>query len=62
MQFTYSFSVFVTFDPTIYMVTEGEDKFAQLILFRSGNLNGDTEIIVIYQSGTAIGRCQHCLL
>ena len=49
--------MFVTFDPTAYIVTEEVDKYAKLNLFRSGDLSGDTEIIVTYQSGTAIGKC-----
>ena len=48
-------TVFVTFDPTTYIVTEGVNAFAQLILVRSGDLSGSTTVTVTPQSGTAIG-------
>ena len=50
------FSVLVSFDPTSYTVTEGEDASAVLTLVRSGaNLNRQTSVIVVPSSGTANG-------
>ena len=50
------FSVLVSFDPTSYTVTEGEDASAVLTLVRSGaNLNQQTSVIVVPSSGTANG-------
>ena len=47
--------MFVEFDPTVYIVTEGEDAFADLRLVRSGDLSGFTVVTVTPQSGTATG-------
>ena len=49
------FLVFVTFDPTAYIVTEGVNSFADLRLVRSGDLSGSTTITVTPRSGTATG-------
>ena len=47
--------VFVSFDPTSYTVTEGEDGAAELILVRSGDLSRATVVTVTTADGSAIG-------
>ena len=47
--------MFVEFDPTVYIVTEGVNAFADLRLVRSGDLSESTVVTVTPQSGTAIG-------
>ena len=51
-----STAVFVTFDPTTYIVTERVDASAKLILLRSGDLSGSTTVIVTPQSNSALGE------
>ena len=48
--------MFVTFDPTTYIVTEGVNAFAQMRLVRSGDLSGSTTVTVTPQSAKAIGE------
>ena len=49
------FSVLVSFDPTSYTVTEGEDGAVELILVRSGDLSRATVVTVTTADGSAIG-------
>ena len=49
------FSVMVSFDPTSYTVTEGDDDFAVLTLVRSGAINRETVVIVNTVPGSAEG-------
>ena len=48
-------SVFVSFDPVFYTVTEGEDGAAELILVRSGYLSRATVVTVTTADGSAMG-------
>ena len=52
----YYFSVLVSFDPTSYTVTEGDDEFAALRLVRSGDTSGTTVVTVNPVPGSAIGK------
>ena len=45
----------MSFDPTSYTVTEGEDGAAELILVRSGYLSRATVVTVNTADGSAIG-------
>ena len=54
--YNFCFPVFVSFDPTSYTVTEGEDGFAELTLVRSGDTSGETSVTVISVPGTASGK------
>ena len=49
------FSALVSFEPTSYTVTEGEDGAAELILVRSGDLSRATVVTVTTADGSAIG-------
>ena len=49
------FLVIVTFDPTVYNVTEGMNNFAELTIVRSGKLSEVTTVTVTTLSGTALG-------
>ena len=44
----------VSFNPTDYTVTEGVDTFANLMLVRTGDLDGETIVIVTTVPGSAI--------
>ena len=48
-------SVVVSFDPTSYTVTEGDDGFAVLTLVRSGDLSRATVVTVTTADDSAIG-------
>ena len=45
----------MSFDPTSYTVTEGEDGFAELTLVRSGDTSGATVVTVTTADGSATG-------
>ena len=45
----------VSFDPTSYTVTEGEDDFVQLMLVRSGDLSRATVVTVTTEDDSATG-------
>ena len=45
----------VSFDPTSYTVTEGEDDSVQLMLVRSGYFNRATVVTVTTANGSATG-------
>ena len=47
--------MFVSFDPTSYIVTEGEDGFAELTLVRSGDTSRATVVTVTPTPGSAEG-------
>ena len=49
------FSVTVSFNPTSYTVTEGDDEFAVLTLVRSGDLSRATVVTVTTADGSATG-------
>ena len=49
------FIVVVSFAPTTYTVTEGENEFAELELFKNGNPSIVTVVRVTTRSGTATG-------
>ena len=51
----YFLSVTVSFDPTTYTVTEGEDVVANLKLVRSGDLTRTVVVTVTATTGTAMG-------
>ena len=51
----FSLLVVVSFDPTSYTVTEGEDGFAELTLVRSGDTSGATVVTVTTADGSATG-------
>ena len=53
---TFSFIVFVSFNPALYTVTEGEDDFANLNIVRSGDIGRITVVTVTPRSGTAQGK------
>ena len=53
---TCSSSVVVSFDPAAYTVTEGVDKFAKLMLVRTGNHNRSTIVSVATSDGSAKGE------
>ena len=48
-------SVIVSFDPTIYTVTEGVDGFADLMLIRTGDTSRETVVTVTTVPGSANG-------
>ena len=48
-------AVMVSFEPTSYTVTEGEDGTAELRLVRSGDTAGETVVTITLGPGTAIG-------
>ena len=48
-------SVIVSFDPTIYTVTEGVDGFANLRLIRTGDISRETVVTVTTVLGSANG-------
>ena len=50
-----SLLVLVSFDPTFYSVTEGDDDNAILRLVRSGDLSRDTVVTVNPAPGSALG-------
>ena len=45
----------MSFEPTSYTVTEGEDDAAELILVRSGYLSRATVVTVTTADGSAMG-------
>ena len=45
----------VSFDPTSYTVTEGDDGFVELFLVRSGDLDTDVVVTVTTADGSATG-------
>ena len=47
--------VVISFDPTSYTVTEGDDGFVELTLVRSGDLSRATVVTVTTADGSAIG-------
>ena len=49
------FSVMVSFDPTSYTVTEGDDGLAVLTLVRSGDLSRATVVTVTTADDSAFG-------
>ena len=49
----------VSFDPTVYTVTEGVDDFVVLTLVRIGDISGATTITVTIESGSALGSHLH---
>ena len=51
-----TFSVVVSFYSTMYTVTEGVDKFAELNLVRSEDLSKSTAVIVRTSDASAIGK------
>ena len=53
--FIFVFSVAVSFDPTSYTVTEGDDGFAVLTLVRSGDLSRATVVTVNTADDSATG-------
>ena len=56
------FLVVISFEPTSYTVTEGDDGFAELILVRSGYLNRTTIVTVTTADGSATGKNKTILL
>ena len=51
----FSLSIVVGFNPTVYTVIEGQDTFARLIIFRTGNTNLTGAVTFTTESGTAEG-------
>ena len=49
----------VSFDPTSYIVTEGDGGFVELILVRSGDLSRATVVTVATADGSATGMVKN---
>ena len=49
----------VSFDPTSYTVTEGEDEFVEVTLVRSGDLSRNSTVTLTTFDASALGKLSY---